>query len=80
MGLRELRQDAALTQQELADKAGVSKTTIVNVESGRIMPFPSTVRKLAKALEVDTRTLARALREGGSSSADTQASLRRARR
>ena len=63
MGLRELRQEVALSQQELAEKAGVSKTTIVNLEAGRAAPFPTTIRKLATALQVDTRTLVRALRE-----------------
>ena len=50
MGLRDLRQDAALTQLELAQRAGLSKTTIVNIEAGRIAPHPPTVRKLAAAL------------------------------
>jgi transcriptional regulator with XRE-family HTH domain len=48
--LRELRRERALSQQDLADKSGVSKTTIVNLESGKMEPRPSTARKLAAAL------------------------------
>jgi len=64
MGLRDLRQDAALTQLELAQKAGLSKTTIVNIEAGRISPHPPTVRKIAAALDVEPRVLMQHLREG----------------
>jgi DNA-binding XRE family transcriptional regulator len=62
MGLRELRQDAALTQLELAQRAGLSKTTIVNIEAGRIAPHPPTVRKIAAVLEVEPRVLMQHLR------------------
>ena len=63
MGLRDLRLEVPLTQLELAQRAGVSKTTIVNIEAGRIAPHPPTVRKLAEALGVDPRVLTRHLRE-----------------
>jgi DNA-binding XRE family transcriptional regulator len=62
MGLRELREERALSQQDLANAAGVSKTTIVNLEAGRGRAMPSTVRKLAAALDVDVRELVRILR------------------
>jgi DNA-binding XRE family transcriptional regulator len=62
MGLRDLRDDRALSQQELATRAGVSKTTIVHIEAGRIRPHPSTVRKLAAALELPLRQAMRQLR------------------
>ena len=65
MGLRDLRLEAALTQLELAQRAGVSKTTIVNIEAGRIEPHPPTVRKLAQALGVEPRVLVRSLRGAG---------------
>jgi transcriptional regulator with XRE-family HTH domain len=48
--LRELREQAALSQQELAAAAGVSRTTVARAELGLIVPQPSTVRKLARAL------------------------------
>lgn len=58
MGLRELRAENVLSQQDLADRAHVSKTTIVGIEAGRIRPHPSTVRKLAAALGLPARELA----------------------
>jgi predicted transcriptional regulator len=56
--LREARRRVALTQGELADKAGVGITTIVRIETGEITePRVSTLRKLARALEVEPRDL-----------------------
>ena len=49
--LREARRRAALTQGELAEKAGVGINTIVRIETGEIEePRVSTLRKLARAL------------------------------
>ena len=50
--LRAIRQRRALTQRELAELAGVSLTTIVGLEHGADSPFPSTIRRLARALDV----------------------------
>jgi transcriptional regulator with XRE-family HTH domain len=50
--LRATRERRALSQRELADMAGVSRTTIVSLEQGADSPFPSTIRKLARALGV----------------------------
>jgi transcriptional regulator with XRE-family HTH domain len=56
--LREERRRAALTQGELADKAGVGITTIVRIEKGEITePRVSTLRKLAQALGLEARDL-----------------------
>ena len=54
--LRALRERKALTQDELADLAGVSRQTVVKIEGG-LEPRPSTVRKLAKALGVQPHEL-----------------------
>jgi transcriptional regulator with XRE-family HTH domain len=62
MGLRELRQERLLSQEELGKMAGVSKTTILNIESGKIRPYPQTLRKLAEALQVEPSALAEHLR------------------
>ena len=50
--LRELRSRAFLTQEELAEKAKVSRSTIAVLESGRRArwPRPRTIRRLARAL------------------------------
>jgi transcriptional regulator with XRE-family HTH domain len=50
--LKELRESRALAQRDLALLAGVSTTTIVDLEKGRRPPRPSTRRKLARALKV----------------------------
>jgi transcriptional regulator with XRE-family HTH domain len=62
MDLRELREQKLLSQQDLAVRAGVSKTTVVNIEAGAIRPHPSTLRKLADALGVEPAVLAEYLR------------------
>ena len=54
--LREHRQRRALSQQELADLAGVSRTTIIQLESGR-NAWPKTQRKLARALKIKPEDL-----------------------
>lgn len=49
--LRQHRERAALSQQELAKAAGVSRVTVVRVENGEDT-YPATARKLASALNV----------------------------
>jgi transcriptional regulator with XRE-family HTH domain len=55
--LKNLRIRRALTQQELADRAGVSSNAINRIELNKAEPHMSTLRKLAKALEVDPTEL-----------------------
>lgn len=62
-GLRGLREDKPLSQRELAAQSGVSQTTIVHIERGRIRPQAATVRKLAEALGLPAEHVARAIRE-----------------
>ncbi len=50
--LRAVRERAALTQRELAAKAGVTYVQISRIERGEAEPYPGTVRKLATALGV----------------------------
>ena len=54
--LREWRQRRLLTQEELAEKAGVGVTTIVRIEAGQSARI-STLRKLAAALDVTPEQL-----------------------
>ena len=52
------RRRAALTQGELAERAGVGINTIVRIETGEIIePRVSTLRKLADALGLEPRDL-----------------------
>lgn len=55
--LRELRQLRALTLRELGELAGVSYATIWRIENGYKDARPSTIRKLARSLGVDTAEL-----------------------
>ncbi len=55
--LKGARTRRLLTQQELAEKAGVSPSTIVNIERDQAEPHFRTIRKLAKALDVDPTSL-----------------------
>ena len=55
--LKEIRTRRFLTQEELADRAGVSPATIVRVERNQAEPHISTMRKLAQALNVDPTEL-----------------------
>jgi transcriptional regulator with XRE-family HTH domain len=57
--VKRLRKERVLTIRELADKAGVSKTTISNIENGQSEAYPSTIRKLARALDVTPSELVR---------------------
>lgn len=47
-----MRERQALSQAELAESAGVTRATIVSLESGRAGAQYETIRKLAKALGV----------------------------
>jgi transcriptional regulator with XRE-family HTH domain len=55
--LKDIRQRKALTQQQLADRAGVNRVTIARIEGGKDEPFPTTVRKVADALGVEPEDL-----------------------
>ena len=56
--LRRLRNEHLLSQRELAEKAGLSPTTILKLEAGRVEEsHPRTVRKLVQALSVDPSEL-----------------------
>jgi predicted transcriptional regulator len=44
------RKEAGLTQQELADKAGVRQETLSRIESGKHTPTLKTLKKIDKAL------------------------------
>jgi transcriptional regulator with XRE-family HTH domain len=55
--LRELRRRRVLTLEELAEKAGVGRNTVWRLEHGLMGAQPRTIRKLAKALEVEPEEL-----------------------
>jgi XRE family transcriptional regulator, regulator of sulfur utilization len=55
--VRQLRTLAALTQEELATRAGITATALSRIERDEAEPRPSTLRKLATALGVEPREL-----------------------
>lgn len=55
--LRQARELAGLSQAELADEIGVSRTTIVALESGRTRLFNKTIPLIAERLGISVETL-----------------------
>ena len=55
--LKEVRTRRLLTQVQLAEKSGVNQVTIARIERNRVDPRFSTMRRLAKALDVDPTEL-----------------------
>ncbi len=60
MKLRELRRRRVLTLEELAEKADVGRNTIWRLEHDVMGAQPRTIRKLAKALDVEPEELVKA--------------------
>lgn len=56
--LKKYRVEAGLTQEQLAEKSGVSRVTIANIERGsQSFIKSSTVIKLAEALNISPQVL-----------------------
>lgn len=55
--LREVRKDKKLTQQELAEKAGLHLTYVGHLELGKYHPTVFVMWKIAKALNVSINDL-----------------------
>jgi transcriptional regulator with XRE-family HTH domain len=55
--LRALRERAALSQEDLAERSNVARATIADLEGGKRPARPSTIRKLAKGLGVEVTEL-----------------------
>jgi transcriptional regulator with XRE-family HTH domain len=51
--LREARQRRHLSQQTLADRAGVARVTVSQIELGKSEPRPHIARRLSEALDLD---------------------------
>lgn len=56
--LREVRKSKEMTQQELADKAGLHLTYVGHLELGKYHPTVYVMWKIAKALGVSVKELA----------------------
>ena len=55
--LKKVRTRRLMNQAKLAEKSGVSPSTIVNIERNQSEPHFSTIHKLAKALKIDPTEL-----------------------
>lgn len=51
--LKRWRLARTMTVRELAQKSGVNHSAISEIERGKRTPHPSTIRKLAEALDVE---------------------------
>ena len=55
--LKALREARFLSHRDLARKADVSPTTVLNLEANKVEAQRRTIRKLAEALDVEPREL-----------------------
>ena len=55
--VRTARERAFLSKRELADQAGLDRSTISRIEDGVTEVYPRTIRKIAEALSVDPASL-----------------------
>lgn len=55
--VREVREGRALTQQEVAKRAGLAMDAMSRIENGYRKPRPSTLQRLAAALDVAVERL-----------------------
>lgn len=55
--IRKFRHEAEMTQEDLAEKVGVSRVYIGYVEQGRNTPSLEILEKIAKALKISIRDI-----------------------
>ena len=55
--VRAARERAFLSKRELAERAGLDRSTVGRIEDGVTEVHPRTIRKLAEALSVDPASL-----------------------
>lgn len=55
--IKDLRKNKNLTQKQLAEKAGLSQSTISDIEDGTKSPRLKTLDKIATALDIPTYEL-----------------------
>jgi transcriptional regulator with XRE-family HTH domain len=57
--LKEAREQALMTQRELSEASGVGHDQISRIETDKVDPRFSTIKRLAAALGIDPRELVR---------------------
>jgi transcriptional regulator with XRE-family HTH domain len=79
--IRDLRTEARLTQQSLADRSGVAKQAISNIERGATFPSLRTLEQLAETLRVPVHMIvAQAEQDGADVDGALEANLIRVMR
>ena len=57
MSLRDLRQQSMMTQREVAQRAGITVTTLSRIENGKVVPSFRTVRSLAAVFGISPQQM-----------------------
>ena len=55
--LKSIRSEQNLTQEKLAEKAGISRTTLAMIENEKAIPDGNTIAALVKALSVPANVI-----------------------
>jgi putative transcriptional regulator len=55
--VRQQRQTSAMTQQELADRLGVTRQTVLSIEKGKYTPSVALALRLAAVFDVTVEAL-----------------------
>lgn len=55
--LKNIRSEQNLTQEKLAEKAGISRTTLAMIENEKAIPDGNTIAALVKALSVPANVI-----------------------
>jgi transcriptional regulator with XRE-family HTH domain len=56
--IRELREERGLSLGELAEKTGISKTLLAQIEEGKMVPSVATLIHLSQVFQVPLKSLA----------------------
>ena len=57
LAIRQRRQEMSISQEDLAERAGLHRTYISDIERGSRNPSLESIERLAKALEIKISTL-----------------------
>lgn len=60
--VREIRERLGFSQFEIARRSRIHPATLSKIESGRYIPYPDELRRLARALKVSSEDLQEATR------------------
>ena len=75
--LRHFRQNAGMTQKELAAKSGLAVESIRKYEQGRRMPKPENMKNLATTLQISPEDLAGKMKHSSFGQKSSMSSWRR---